>query len=712
MKNAILGLSLFAIVVSSFAQTAASKSAPKGITPENTPQFVVIGSDDNTIAKGVEWMQGVIDAGTNEDGSKRRMSFYVNTRNGGGNWNSNKDLVNNVYNAYKAGHEIGNHTASHPYMVPYAPNEANRMSLEDIKEEIIEARDLIHANGIPSEHHFGFRTPYLRYSDSTFTAIKELGFAYDVSIDASMDNAAGDAFFPYTLDGEPDENGNVSPDNAGNPDRPVRKHSGLWVIPCSRIVVAPEDIEAVGKEYITGLDYNMWASDDAALDSAQTVRALMNTLRKTLEGNRAPFTLGVHSQYYFETKSEFPNMTQAQCRGAFEEFIKQASAIENVYFVSSDMVMRWMQNPVGLSEFDPEDYKRSPYSQITPPTAINLSNTRVDEGSVMVGNLTVVNLNVDLPHTLEITEGEDIFEIDDNKLMFKSAQPVGKYDITIKATSTGGEKENSFTISVNKVLTDNIEVPLTGWAKSVDNFKLGSNVVITAGKDGNPLELAMTLGTRETDNDPWPYAGATHTVKQLTGVKGIEITYTSDRDFNVGIGYWSTSLSFGFNASVQSSDTKKTVLIPIEELTKTYSDAENPSEDPSSIYDALDLTGLYTQLAGIVYGETTNLKVYSLKFRAEIESGITAIKKGASAKQIGPISFTGINASKLNLNVAKAGVYSFDIFSVNGKRLFTAKTTLSSGTNQVSMPKNLAKGVAVIRVSGLNTKLEQKILVK
>jgi hypothetical protein len=702
MKGIILGLSLSAIAVSAFAQTAveASKTSPM----PNPPQFIVLGSDDNTMARGVEWMQGVLDAGTNKDGTKRRMSFYVNTRNGGGNWSSNKELVNAVYNAYKAGHEIGNHTASHPYMVPYAPNEDKRMSLDAIRAEITEARDVMNANGIPAEHHFGFRTPYLRYSDSTFTIVKEMGFLYDVSISATSSNEAGSAYFPYTLDAEADENGNVSPDNIDNPDRPVRKHSGLWVIPCSRIEVAPQDLEAVGKETVTGLDYNLWANSDAALDSAQTINALMHTLQKHLDGNRAPFTLGIHSQYYFESKSEFPNVKTAQTRRIFEEFVKRASQLEYVFFVSSDMVIRWMLNPVSAADFDPEDYIRPAFSQITPPIEISLSNTRVDEGNLTVGNLTVINLNIDLQHQIEIIEGADKFEVVENTVKFKSQQPVGKYALTIKATSAGGSIDREFTISVNKVLIDNIIVPLTGWSKSID-----SKSDVTIGNQDGALTLEIELA--ETDGVNWPYAGATRTVGVLTGVKGIEITYTADRNFTVGVGYWSPNLGFGFNAPIQSSQTQKTVVIPIEELTKTYSDAKEDGipRDPSSIYDALDFTGLYVQLAANTYGETTNLKVYSLKFRAD---AVSITNPGIKNNRQRAISLGGISASRLNLNVAQAGVYSVDIFSVNGKQLFTTKTTLSAGRNQISMPKNLAKGVAIIRVSGLNAKVEQKMLIK
>ena len=695
-----------ALVATSFAQTVASKEPPKA----NPPQFIILGSDDNTMARGIEWMQGVIDDGSNLDKSKRYMSFYVNTRNGGANWETDSELAGAAYKAYKAGHEIGNHTATHPYMVAF---NGDRMSQEDILKEITEARDVIHANGIPSEHHFGFRTPYLRYTDETFKVIKELGFLYDVSINASTKLQAGETHWPYTLD-----NGSIDgnkDNNAYGETSPISNHPGLWSIPCSRIKVHPDDLKEVEtvmsakssnfNGYITGLDYNLW--NEAELDSGQTVRALMHTLEETLAGNRAPLSIGVHSQYYFTPfPTEFPNIPQEKRRQAFIEFVKQASAKENVFFVSADMVIRYMQNPVTAAEFDPENYRRPSFTDVTAPIKISLTGTRVDEGSLSVGDFTVINHNIELTHEIDIVKGGDIFEIVNNTLKFKSAQAIGKYDITVKATSEGGSIDADFTISVDKVLSDNIDISLTsGWSPSRDV----ATSKVTISNENGALKLELELGP--SGGTSWPYAGATRSVGTMTGVKGIEITYTADKDFNVGIGCWVTSANagFGFNAYVPGSQTLKTVLVPIGDLTKTYSDLD-PSLDPSSIYDALDFTGLYVQLAAISYGETTNITVHSLKLRAEIESGV-AIKTGSAIKRTSAVAITGIARNKLSLNVARSGTYQVDIYSVNGKRLFSQKANLSVGTNSIPM-KNLAKGVAIVRISGLNTSLEKKITVR
>ena len=366
------------IVQTAFAQTAASTVAPGGIPREQVPQFIIIGSDDNINAEAMRWMADVISNGTNRDGSNRYMTFYVNTRNSdvaAYDWKTNAELVAAALHAYILGHSIGNHTDTHIRCV----SPTSRMSDDAIFADIKAASDKMIAAGIPKEHQFGFRTPFLSYSDSTYTAMNRVGFMYDASMFAAI--IAGFAHFPYTLDAgtgamAPDALGNIAPDNRGwwggafNPDypngNPIREHKGLWTIPISQVGIDPADMESIKEkgapDYIThpewggwvgGFDYNMWM--EAMMDSAETLRALMRTVRMTLDGNRAPISLAFHSQYYFDA---WFGMTQQQKQGLFEEFVRQASQLENVFFVSGDMVIRWMQNPVPASEFDPENYRR------------------------------------------------------------------------------------------------------------------------------------------------------------------------------------------------------------------------------------------------------------------------------------------------------------------------------------------------------------------
>jgi hypothetical protein len=177
-------------------------------------------------------------------------------------------------------------------------------------------------------------------------------------------------------------------------------------------------------------------------------------------------------------------------------------------------------------------------------------------------------------------------------------------------------------------------------------------------------------------------------------------------------------MAFGFAATLPEALTQTQFTITLDMFDMTYSEydgEENRAKVPGSIKDALGITGLSVSFSGIDEGTTTNFKVTSLRFLGIPDK---ATPEKVSIPQISrkymqrAITIAGISSNKLNLNVAKSGTYQLDIFAVNGKRLFSAKNSLKAGTNQVSMPKNLAKGIAIIRISGQNAKIEQKIMLK
>ena len=372
------------------AKVKASKTAPGGIT--NPPQFIVIGSDDNTNAEAIIWMADLVSNSRNVNGYGGYASFYINTEG----WDQARQDA--VKRAYDMGHSIGNHTASHircvggtdweaPVTGNHPENLSIRMGEQEIYDKILEAQNAMIGIGIPREHIYGFRTPFLTYSDSTYSAAYKIGFLYDCSINAAV--PVGNANFPYTLDimeGQPASTvvpvGNVPPDNQNNwwgtgyggqlpAGNPIREHKGLWVIPASLIEMDPADHADLTTQgaatyiinsgwTVAGLDWNLW--NQAKANEQQCVRAYINTIKKTLAGNRAPLHLGFHSQFYFERGEPWDgamyDFPVEKRQFMFEEFIKQASQLPDVFFVTGDMVIAWMQNPCSAADFKPENYHR------------------------------------------------------------------------------------------------------------------------------------------------------------------------------------------------------------------------------------------------------------------------------------------------------------------------------------------------------------------
>jgi len=305
------------------------------------------------------------------------MSFYVNTNNSG--WTNVAAVVRNAAKAaYDRGHEVSNHTHNHPNI------SQSNMTEQQIYDNIMQAQNAMVAAGIPAAHQFGFRTPFLAHNPATFTAVRRAGILYDCSITSTA--LGGNHNYPY---------------NSGQ----THNVNGLWIVPATNVTVHPNDRAALAnRNTVAGLDWNLWSPTSGGgigngMDSAQTVRALMFSLTESLAGNRAPFTFGPHSQYYFDSTAAatgwFPNITAAQRRGAFREFVRQASLLENVFFVSGDMVVRWMLNPVPAAQFRPEDYHRDSPTSIMPQKSGSGKPQNVANASISNGHL-----NLYLPTTV------------------------------------------------------------------------------------------------------------------------------------------------------------------------------------------------------------------------------------------------------------------------------------------------------------------------
>jgi len=229
---------------------------------------------------------------------------------------------------------------------------------------------------------------------------------------------------------------------------------------------------------------------------------------------------------------------------------------------------------------------------------------------------------------------------------------------------------------------------------------------------------------KKTGKWAWVSVGTSYDWAFL-GLKKIEITYTSDRAIQIGMGQWEDGedaeegeyYGYGFAASLsKTGGVEKTVIISPEDFDWSYSEASDAWKNriPKSFEEALPRINEISISA--VEGGTaplaTNIVVKSLRLIGVSDDtepvAIVATKKSVSQKGI---SVSGISGSKINLNIAKAGVYQVDIYAVNGRRLFSEKQNLRVGTNYVSI-KGIAKGVAIIRVSGLNASLRQKLIIK
>ena len=256
------------------------------------------------------------------------------------------------------------------------------------------------------------------------------------------------------------------------------------------------------------------------------------------------------------------------------------------------------------------------------------------------------------------------------------------------------------------------------WDSGTDGF--GGSSVETSSDD--PLKAVLTLGAEPTDEEsddwPWLYIGTSFTedVKTMDNFEKIKISYTSNGKFTVGI---PTTIRFSgedvvYQANL-ASGSNRSVELTLSQFYPPEWMVDEGFDGPAN----LSLVSKSDIEAGVSfshenYGTSVEIEVTSVLFygiELKDEDDDTQISKTRLAKSAN-FTITGISAGRLGLRVPSAGNYSIAIYGVNGKMLAQTKANLVQGLNTLAISKNLARGVAIVRVQGANASLVKKIFVK
>jgi peptidoglycan/xylan/chitin deacetylase (PgdA/CDA1 family) len=359
-----------------------SQDPPCGLNPVNVPQLVALGIDDNGYsgvmgsngAGGMTWTLDMVAGKTNADGSPVRLSFYM-TSTYIGTWISESPVY--VKQAWRRalmdGHEVGNHSDTHPHGGAYAESQwgAEIDTCISWVTKPYDPMEVFHTPnpgsgiGQAADTIYGFRTPFLEYNDATLAAVDARGFWYDCSIEDGFqwEHDGTNYMWPYTLDnGSPGHDVLVQ----WGSKQPITPHPGLWELPVHPVIVPPDDkcaeygvppgLRAKLKSYqswwdetsgkITGFDYNLWVQ--FKMTKAEFLATLKYTLDLRRQGNRAPFMFGVHSDYYSTKYTAPPNATVQERQEALEEFIDYARAQPEVRVWTQKQILDWVRNPSSL----------------------------------------------------------------------------------------------------------------------------------------------------------------------------------------------------------------------------------------------------------------------------------------------------------------------------------------------------------------------------
>jgi peptidoglycan/xylan/chitin deacetylase (PgdA/CDA1 family) len=368
-----------------------SAHPPAGLNPPDVPQFVVFGFDDNAYSglegsDGAGGMQWVLDffkdkknpgesanSGT-FDGEPCRVSFYLVGSYGDSGVLENGALVRNAWRrAWLDGHEIGNHTYSHSDSLKFNPDE--KIWTDEIERcnasltAICQPEPDGYDSGTGRSRRdgiCGFRTPFLAYTEEAFAVIKKQGFLYDCSIEDGWQREQDGTNFcwPYTLDsGSPGDEWLWKVPGVKRP-RPLGAYPGLWELPLHPLMVPPDaacgryDIppglgKRIKEQYfwfdetgnkVPGLDYNLFFHCKPNREEALAV--LKYSFDLHYHGNRAPFSLGTHSDIY-SSKYPFKSVpTDFRDRQwVMEQFINYILTKPDVRIVPACKVIAWCGNP-------------------------------------------------------------------------------------------------------------------------------------------------------------------------------------------------------------------------------------------------------------------------------------------------------------------------------------------------------------------------------
>lgn len=369
-----------------------SKMPPGGLSVSQVPLFVVLGFDDNSRSGtaeggGIYWVDNMLSGKVNPtqstanvstfDGSDVKATFYCNLESFDG-WQEDgpphmKPAIKHIYDQ---GHEIANHTYSHwrnkttPTILsqsldswkgtitdndncaikPYLSQDFLDTAADwEIDQEL---ESSTYGAGIPLDSIRGFRAPYLAYTDKTMFALKDLGFWYDCSIEDGTEDPTNDGTnfrWPYTLNSA-STSANANPGDGTWGHNAIEPTPGLWELPNCPLAVPSNLQSKAGKNLVTGLDYNLFDKTQYGFTDAEVLEILKYNLDQRLDGNRAPFMIGLHSQFYFDSwATAHANVSGAQMRKCIEDFVDYCISKDVVRVVRGIDVIEWCRNPVGLN---------------------------------------------------------------------------------------------------------------------------------------------------------------------------------------------------------------------------------------------------------------------------------------------------------------------------------------------------------------------------
>ena len=372
-----------------------SQSPPDKIPSNKAPLYVSIGFDDNSVSGiagsggtgGMTWILDFLRNKKNQtglgnsltyDSTPARVSFFNTSKYQEKEIVDNSVFVKRAWNkALNDGHEIGVHTVNHEHGKAFSVTKWHSEIGDALKHlskpfnPNEQPENPVQSSGMGADRPkiTGFRTPFLEYNDNTFSVIVQQGFTYDTSIEEGWEDSIDGSNYPwpYTLNsGSP---GNKYMLNNGFPHKvPLTSRPGLWELGVNPVIIPPDSHTSrygvdhsirskvksnvpwfdVNSGKMTGFDYNLW--EQAKLNKAESLATLKYTLDLRLQnGNRAPFMLGAHTDFYSSKNANlFAHISVRDRQKVIEDFLTYALSKPEVRVVPFISIVNWMRKPSAI----------------------------------------------------------------------------------------------------------------------------------------------------------------------------------------------------------------------------------------------------------------------------------------------------------------------------------------------------------------------------
>ena len=282
------------------------RGIPGGLTPYHTPQFVLLSFDDAVNDLNKHFYLRLFDSRLNPDGCPIAATFFVSHE-----WTD----YSQVHSLYRAGHEISSHSVTHTHPAGLSEQQWGR--------ELGGQAELLSRHGLVEPSHVtGARAPFLETGgDAMFRAMAQLGFRYDSSLPSSYQRPP---LWPYTA-----HQGTHQP--CSIPPCPSASQPDMWEVPLTMMT------DGMGGKcaMLDACRYH---------ETADSIQRMLtrNFIRHYTDSTKPPFPMAYHAAWF---------RARPHRETAFFNFIDSLLEFPDVFFVTSQQLLRWISNPVPLGEY-------------------------------------------------------------------------------------------------------------------------------------------------------------------------------------------------------------------------------------------------------------------------------------------------------------------------------------------------------------------------